>query len=53
MIGNQDVFAAYGADAFIKFYNVTDSKAVTCANFDVTGKDSISCLRINSKRYAI
>ncbi|XP_020293566.1 WD repeat-containing protein 34-like isoform X2 [Pseudomyrmex gracilis] len=53
MIGNQDVFAAYGADAFIKFYNVTDSKAVTCANFNVTGKDSIGCLRINSKRCAV
>ncbi|XP_012228082.1 cytoplasmic dynein 2 intermediate chain 2-like [Linepithema humile] len=50
MIGNQDIFAAYGADAFIKFYNVTDGKSITCANFEVTGKESISSLRINSKR---
>lgn len=50
MIGNQDVFAAYGAGTYVKFYNVTDGKPVTCAKVEVTGKESISSLRINSKR---
>ncbi|KAM0736419.1 Cytoplasmic dynein 2 intermediate chain 2 [Formica fusca] len=50
MIGNQDIFAAYGADAYIKFYNVTDAKPMTCAKFEITSKQSISSLRVNSKR---
>ncbi|XP_011872100.1 PREDICTED: WD repeat-containing protein 34-like [Vollenhovia emeryi] len=50
MIGNQDVFAAYGAGVCVKFYNVTDGKPVTHAKLEVTGKESISSLRINSKR---
>ncbi|XP_011137113.1 WD repeat-containing protein 34 [Harpegnathos saltator] len=50
MIGNQDIFAAYGAGAFIKFYNVTDGKPVTNAKFQMTGREDISSLRINSKR---
>ncbi|KYQ52100.1 WD repeat-containing protein 34 [Trachymyrmex zeteki] len=50
MIGNQDIFAAYGAGACIKFYNVTDGKPVTYAKVEVTGKESISSLRINLKR---
>ncbi|EFN61353.1 WD repeat-containing protein 34 [Camponotus floridanus] len=52
MIGNQDIFAAYGADAYIKFYNVTDAKPMTCAKFEITGKQCISSLCVNSKRYA-
>jgi len=51
MIGNQDVFAAYGAGACVKFYNVMDGKPVTCTKVEMTGKESISSLRINSKRY--
>ncbi|GAB1865595.1 WD repeat-containing protein 34 [Camponotus japonicus] len=50
MIGNQDIFAAYGADAYIKFYNVTDAKPMTCAKFEITGKQCISSLCVNSKR---
>ncbi|XP_011166042.1 cytoplasmic dynein 2 intermediate chain 2 [Solenopsis invicta] len=50
MIGNQDVFAAYGAGSCVKFYNVTDGKPVTYAKVEMTGKESISSLRINSKR---
>ncbi|XP_070164711.1 cytoplasmic dynein 2 intermediate chain 2 [Polyergus mexicanus] len=50
MIGNQDIFAAYGADAYIKFYNVTDAKSMTCPKFEITSKQSISSLRVNSKR---
>ncbi|XP_050452543.1 cytoplasmic dynein 2 intermediate chain 2-like isoform X2 [Cataglyphis hispanica] len=50
MIGNQDIFAAYGADAYIKFYNVTNAKPMTCAKFEITSKQSISSLRVNSKR---
>ncbi|KYN05407.1 PREDICTED: WD repeat-containing protein 34-like [Cyphomyrmex costatus] len=50
MIGNQDIFAAYGAGACVKFYNVTDGKSVTYAKVEMTGKESISSLRINSKR---
>ncbi|KAL6422889.1 hypothetical protein ACFW04_010427 [Cataglyphis niger] len=50
MIGNQDIFAAYGADAYIKFYNVMDAKPMTCAKFEITSKQSISSLRVNSKR---
>ncbi|XP_012539103.1 WD repeat-containing protein 34 isoform X1 [Monomorium pharaonis] len=50
MIGNQDIFAAYGAGTCVKFYNVTDGKPVTYAKVEVTGKESISSLRINSKR---
>ncbi|KYN16811.1 PREDICTED: WD repeat-containing protein 34-like [Trachymyrmex cornetzi] len=50
MIGNQDIFAAYGASVCVKFYNVTDGKPVTYAKVEVTGKESISSLCINSKR---
>ncbi|XP_018338558.1 PREDICTED: WD repeat-containing protein 34-like [Trachymyrmex septentrionalis] len=50
MIGNQDIFAVYGAGACVKFYNVTDGKPVTYAKVEVTGKESISSLCINSKR---
>ncbi|XP_011643921.1 WD repeat-containing protein 34-like, partial [Pogonomyrmex barbatus] len=50
MIGNQDIFTTYGAGASVKFYNVKDGKPVTCTKFEVTGKESISSLRINSKR---
>ncbi|KAH0948373.1 hypothetical protein HN011_010971 [Eciton burchellii] len=50
MTGNQDVFMAFGADAFIRFFNVMDAKPVTCTKFEVTSKKSISSLRINSKR---
>jgi len=50
MIGNQDIFAVYGAGACVKFYNVTDGKPVTNAKVEVTGKESISSLCINSKR---
>ncbi|XP_024881236.1 WD repeat-containing protein 34-like [Temnothorax curvispinosus] len=49
MIGNQDVFAAYGAGACVKFYNVADGKPVTCPKVEVTGKE-ISSLCVNSKR---
>ncbi|XP_011337802.1 WD repeat-containing protein 34 isoform X2 [Ooceraea biroi] len=50
LTGNQDIFAAYGADVFVRFFNVMDGKPVTCAKFEVTSKESISSLRINSKR---
>ncbi|XP_032665594.1 WD repeat-containing protein 34-like [Odontomachus brunneus] len=50
MIGNQDIFAAYGAGASIKFHNITNGKTVTCAKLQVTGRESISSLRVNSKR---
>ncbi|KAG5323219.1 WDR34 protein, partial [Acromyrmex heyeri] len=44
------IFAVYGAGACVKFYNVTDGKPVTYAKVEVTGKESISSLCINSKR---
>lgn len=50
MIGNQDIFAIYGADVQVKFYDVTNGKPMTYAKIEVTGKESISSLRINSKR---
>lgn len=50
MIGNQDIFATYGAGICVKFYNVTNGKPMTYAKIEVTGKESISSLRINSKR---
>ncbi|EGI67871.1 PREDICTED: WD repeat-containing protein 34-like [Acromyrmex echinatior] len=50
MIGNQDIFAVYGAGACVKFYNVTDGKPVAYVKVEVTGKESISSLCINSKR---
>lgn len=52
MIGNQNIFAAYGVTASVKFYNVTDGKPVTCSKLQVTGSESITSLRVNSKRYA-
>lgn len=52
MVGNQDVFATYGADATIEFYNVTNGKAVT--NVKIKESDansgSITSLCVNSKR---
>ncbi|KAL0103686.1 hypothetical protein PUN28_017742 [Cardiocondyla obscurior] len=50
MIGNQDVLAAYGAGTCVKFYNVANGKPVTHAKVEVTGKEDISSLRVNSKR---
>ncbi|XP_066581276.1 cytoplasmic dynein 2 intermediate chain 2-like [Prorops nasuta] len=50
MIGNQDIFAAYGAGAIVKFYNVIDGKVVTNVKMETVNRDNISCLCINFKR---
>lgn len=50
MIGNQDVFATYGAGPDINLYNVMDGKAVTDLKFETAERENISSLRINSKR---
>lgn len=50
MIGNQDVFATYGAGPDINLFSVTDGKAVTNIRFERTGRENISSLHVNSKR---
>ncbi|XP_014486822.1 PREDICTED: WD repeat-containing protein 34-like [Dinoponera quadriceps] len=50
MIGNRDVFAAYGAGSSVKFYNVRNGKPVTYAKLRMTRKQKISSLCVNSKR---
>lgn len=50
IIGNQDIFATFGAGNAIKFYNVTDGKIVTNIKVEVTSEASISNISLNSKR---
>lgn len=50
MAGNQDIFATFGAGPTIKFYNVTDGKAVTNLKIESTSGPSTSSLCVNSKR---
>lgn len=50
MVGNQDVFAAYGAAETISFYNVTDGKALTNIQLEQAGRGNVTSLRVNSKR---
>ncbi|KAL2716222.1 WD repeat-containing protein 34-like [Vespula squamosa] len=50
IIGNQDIFATFGAGNAIKFYNVTDGKAVTNIKVELTSEANISNISLNSKR---
>ncbi|KAG7200836.1 hypothetical protein KM043_003205 [Ampulex compressa] len=50
MLGNRDVFAAYGAEPKINLYNVRDCKPVTKLKFEGSERENASCLRVNSKR---
>ncbi|XP_035733830.1 WD repeat-containing protein 34-like [Vespa mandarinia] len=50
IIGNPDIFATFGAGNAIKFYNVTNGKAVTNIKVEVISEASISNISLNSKR---
>lgn len=50
MVGNADIFAAYGASPTIKLYNVASEKAKIRKNLEIEGKNSVTSLRINAKR---
>lgn len=50
MIGNEDVFATYGAGPNIRLYNVTNATVVSNINFDAVGRENATSLRVNSNR---